>query len=202
MNKPVGYFIINKHRLHLHFPRPHSDVHFITVLQQLLCVQGGCFIHRHHNGPLFPAWSGLEVAADIGAAWRTPIRRTRPKLIGGFTVEVDVTGSACGLMCSAGHIVTGSADRDCCRVTVGVTRRIEGDSSKGRNMIYVLGVSALTTEAAKVIAAGIILPIPRIWRIGMAGITGTAASEGVTIINGIAAVIVTGATDSTTVVAV
>lgn len=142
------------------------------------------------------------MTADIGAAWRAPVRRTRPKLISGFTVEVDVAGSPCGLMCATSHIMTGSADRDCCRVTVGVGCLIEGDSSQSCDVINVLGVYAFTADAAKVITSGIILSISWIRRIGMAAVTGSPASEGATVINGIAAVIVTGATDSTTVVAV
>ena len=142
------------------------------------------------------------MAADIGAVRRAPIRCTRPELIGGVPVKVNVTGTAAGLVCATSHIMTGATDRGGFSVAVRIASRIDGDSGQSSDMSDVLGVSAFAANATEVIDAGIILAVARIRRIRMTRITVAATREGVAIVDGIRAVIMARATDRTAVVTV
>lgn len=142
------------------------------------------------------------MTADIGAVRRAPIRRTRPELIGGFTVKVDVAAAAGHLVRAAGHIVTGAADGGGYSVTVGIALSIEGDSGQAGDVSDMLGVGALAADATEVITAGVILTVARIWRISVTADAGTAGREGVAVVDGIRAVSMTGTTDGTAVVTI
>ena len=143
------------------------------------------------------------MAADTGAAWRTPSRYTRPELISVDTVEVDVAISAAGFVCAAGHVVTDATDRYGRRITVGVVLGIEGDSGQGSNVIDVLDMGTLATGAAKVITAAVVLAVTQIGWVGVATAAGTAGTcEGVAVVDSVPTMIVACAADRAAVVAI
>jgi len=105
-------------------------------------------------------------------------------------------------MCTFGHVVANTTDSSSGSVTIGVVVRIQSNPRSGSKVLNVFNVGALPANTTEIITTGIIQTITRIRRISMAGITGTATHESVAIIDGISAVIVTYATDRTTVVAI
>ena len=143
------------------------------------------------------------MTADVGAVRCTPIRRTRPELIGVNSVEVDVAISAAGFVRAFGHVVTDATDRYGRRITVGVVLAIEGDSGQGSDVIDVLDMGTLAAGAAKVITAAVVLAVTRIGWVGVATAAGTAGTcEGVAVVDSVPTMIVAGAADRAAVVAI